>query len=195
MDDIFRSVRGNHDNAVPVANFQCRRVFDGVHHGKMSALVDHVVFRIFSNISIFIYWLTRISTKHLDNRREFAAITRCPRWQSSWSQAQRRAERIFPHNFSIPRGSVGHVLGYFSEATTNIVCSQIWITIRKKLIFEFNFSRFRPFAVIVAPVVKHLFVPITIIGCFGLSFQLSMLVDLLNIITLHAHCIYIYVSM
>lgn len=136
LDDILRFVRGHYDNAVSVANFQCRRVFDGVHHGKKSALVDYVVFRNYSDISNSIYSLTRISSKLPDNRREFAAITRCPGWQSSWSQAQRRAERIFSHNFSISRRSVGHVLGYFSEATQNISVftfgSQFCIITQKK---------------------------------------------------------------
>lgn len=56
-------------------------------------------------------------------------------------------------------------------------------------------SHFFSFSVIVAPTIKYLFVPFAILGCFGLSFQLSMLIDLLNLVTLHAHCIYIYASM
>lgn len=51
------------------------------------------------------------------------------------------------------------------------------------------------FSVIIAPLIKYLFAPLAIFGCLGLSFQLAMLSDLLSIITLHAHCIYIYAAM
>lgn len=51
------------------------------------------------------------------------------------------------------------------------------------------------YTVIISPLVKYLFAPLAIIGCFGLSFQLSMLADLLSVITLHAHCIFTYASM
>lgn len=51
------------------------------------------------------------------------------------------------------------------------------------------------FAVIIAPLIKYLFAPLAVLGCLGLSFQLAMLADLLNIITLHAHIIYIYAAM
>lgn len=49
--------------------------------------------------------------------------------------------------------------------------------------------------VIISPLIKHLFEPLAMMGCLGLSFQLAMLSDLLIIITLHAHCIYIYAAM
>ncbi|XP_055305384.1 phosphatidylinositol N-acetylglucosaminyltransferase subunit Q isoform X2 [Sitodiplosis mosellana] len=60
--------------------------------------------------------------------------------------------------------------------------------------FRYHIDLWATFLVIISPLVKYLFAPLAIIGCFGLSFQLSMLADLLSVITLHAHCIYTYAS-
>lgn len=61
--------------------------------------------------------------------------------------------------------------------------------------FRYHVDLWATFLVIVAPVIKHLFVPLAVFGCLGFSFQLAMLSDILSIITLHAHCIYIYAAM
>lgn len=49
--------------------------------------------------------------------------------------------------------------------------------------------------VIVNPLIHYIFLPLSVLGLFGLSFQLAMLSDLLTIITLHAHCFYIYAAL
>lgn len=51
------------------------------------------------------------------------------------------------------------------------------------------------FIVIVEPAIHYLFVPITMFGLMGFSFQCAMLCDLITLITLHAHCFYIYAAM
>ena len=61
--------------------------------------------------------------------------------------------------------------------------------------FIYHVDLWRTFIIIVSPTIKYLFVPFTLLGCFGLSFQLAMLSDLLVIITLHAHCFYIYAAL
>lgn len=53
---------------------------------------------------------------------------------------------------------------------------------------------FFPIAVIVSPAIQYLFIPLAVLGCFGISFQLAMLSDLLVFVTLHATCFYIYAA-
>ncbi|XP_062534216.1 uncharacterized protein LOC134203360 [Armigeres subalbatus] len=50
------------------------------------------------------------------------------------------------------------------------------------------------FLIIVSPAIRFLFIPLSVLGLFGLSFQLAMLSDLIILISLHAHCFYIYAA-
>lgn len=61
--------------------------------------------------------------------------------------------------------------------------------------FRYHIDLWATFLVIVAPLIKYIIAPLAVFGCLGLSFQLAILSDLLSIITLHAHCIYIYAAM
>lgn len=51
------------------------------------------------------------------------------------------------------------------------------------------------FIVIVEPAIQYLFTPITMIGLMGFSFQCALVCDVITLITLHAHCFYIYAAM
>lgn len=51
------------------------------------------------------------------------------------------------------------------------------------------------FIVIVEPAINYIFFPITLFGLMGFSFQCAMLCDVITLITLHAHCFYIYAAM
>lgn len=48
------------------------------------------------------------------------------------------------------------------------------------------------FISIVEPAISYLFVPITMVGFMGFTFQCALLCDTITLITLHAHCFYIY---
>uniref|UniRef100_A0A1B0CRJ0 Putative n-acetylglucosaminyltransferase complex n=2 Tax=Lutzomyia longipalpis TaxID=7200 RepID=A0A1B0CRJ0_LUTLO len=60
--------------------------------------------------------------------------------------------------------------------------------------FIYHVDLWATFLDIVAPALHYLFLPLSILGLFGLSFQLALLSDLLVLITLHAHCFYIYAA-
>lgn len=51
------------------------------------------------------------------------------------------------------------------------------------------------FVIILEPAIHYLFTPITLFGLLGFSFQCAMLCDIITLITLHAHCFYIYAAM
>lgn len=51
------------------------------------------------------------------------------------------------------------------------------------------------FIEIVGPAIHYLFFPVTMFGLMGFSFQCAMLCDVITLITLHAHCFYIYAAM
>ncbi|CRK94468.1 CLUMA_CG007974, isoform A [Clunio marinus] len=61
--------------------------------------------------------------------------------------------------------------------------------------FMYHVELWWNFIVIVEPAVHYLFLPITIFGLMGFSFQCAMLCDVITLITLHAHCFYIYAAM
>lgn len=61
--------------------------------------------------------------------------------------------------------------------------------------FMYHVDLWFNFIVIVEPAIHYLFLPITIFGFFGLSFQCALLCDIITLITLHAHCFYIYAAM
>jgi hypothetical protein len=61
--------------------------------------------------------------------------------------------------------------------------------------FMYHVDLWFNFIVIVEPAIHYLFVPITLFGFFGLSFQCALICDIITLITLHAHCFYIYAAM
>lgn len=61
--------------------------------------------------------------------------------------------------------------------------------------FMYHVDLWWNFIVIVEPAIHYLFVPITAFGLMGFSFQCAMLCDVVTLITLHAHCFYIYAAM
>lgn len=61
--------------------------------------------------------------------------------------------------------------------------------------FMYHVDLWWNFIVIVEPAIHYLFVPITVFGFMGFSFQCAILCDLITLITLHAHCFYIYAAM
>lgn len=61
--------------------------------------------------------------------------------------------------------------------------------------FMYHVDLWWNFIVIVEPAIQYLFFPITMIGLMGFSFQCAMLCDVITLITLHAHCFYIYAAM
>uniref|UniRef100_A0A182SZ35 Phosphatidylinositol N-acetylglucosaminyltransferase subunit Q n=1 Tax=Anopheles maculatus TaxID=74869 RepID=A0A182SZ35_9DIPT len=60
--------------------------------------------------------------------------------------------------------------------------------------FSYQVDLWWMFLIILSPAIQFLFVPLSILGLFGLSFQVAMLSDLIVLISLHAHCFYIYVA-
>ncbi|XP_059616220.1 uncharacterized protein LOC132261425 [Phlebotomus argentipes] len=60
--------------------------------------------------------------------------------------------------------------------------------------FIYHVDLWATFLEIVSPAIHYLFLPLSILGLCGLSFQLALLSDLLVLITLHAHCFYIYAA-
>lgn len=61
--------------------------------------------------------------------------------------------------------------------------------------FTYHVDLWWNFIVIVEPAIHYLFLPLTASGLMGISFQCAMLCDVITIITLHAHCFYIYAAM
>ncbi|XP_055584734.1 LOW QUALITY PROTEIN: uncharacterized protein LOC129737596 [Uranotaenia lowii] len=60
--------------------------------------------------------------------------------------------------------------------------------------FLYHVELWWTFLIIVSPAIRFLFIPLSILGLLGLSFQLAMLSDLIILISLHAHCFYIYAA-
>ncbi|KAG5680616.1 hypothetical protein PVAND_010110 [Polypedilum vanderplanki] len=61
--------------------------------------------------------------------------------------------------------------------------------------FMYHVDLWWNFIIIVEPAIRYLFIPITILGILGFSFQCAMLCDIITLISLHAHCFYIYAAM
>lgn len=60
--------------------------------------------------------------------------------------------------------------------------------------FIYHVDLWWTFLVVMAPAIQYLSYPLAVLGLLGLSFQLALLSDILTIITLHAHCFYIYAA-
>ncbi|XP_058060739.1 uncharacterized protein LOC131211332 [Anopheles bellator] len=60
--------------------------------------------------------------------------------------------------------------------------------------FSYQVDLWWMFLIILSPAIQFLFIPLSMLGLFGLSFQAAMLSDLIILISLHAHCFYIYVA-
>lgn len=61
--------------------------------------------------------------------------------------------------------------------------------------FMYHVDLWWNFIRIVEPAIHYIFYPITAFGLMGFSFQCAMLCDVVTLITLHAHCFYIYAAM
>lgn len=61
--------------------------------------------------------------------------------------------------------------------------------------FVYHVDLWFNFITIVQPAITYLFLPLTISGLMGISFQCAMLCDFITLLTLHAHCFYIYAAM
>lgn len=61
--------------------------------------------------------------------------------------------------------------------------------------FVYHVDLWWNFISIVEPAISYFFVPITIFGLMGFTFQCAMFCDIITLITLHAHCFYIYAAM
>lgn len=61
--------------------------------------------------------------------------------------------------------------------------------------FMYHVDLWWNFIIILEPAIHYLFMPIKIFGLLGFSFQCAMLCDIITLITLHAHCFYIYAAM
>lgn len=60
--------------------------------------------------------------------------------------------------------------------------------------FTYHVDLWGIFIEMITPAIKYLFIPLAVLGCFGISFQLAMLSDLLVVVSLHATCFYIYAA-
>uniref|UniRef100_A0A336KLS7 CSON006641 protein n=1 Tax=Culicoides sonorensis TaxID=179676 RepID=A0A336KLS7_CULSO len=60
--------------------------------------------------------------------------------------------------------------------------------------FIYHVDLWWSFLVVMAPAIQYLSYPLAGLGLLGLSFQLALLSDILTIISLHAHCFYIYAA-
>lgn len=60
--------------------------------------------------------------------------------------------------------------------------------------FLYHVDLWWTFLILVSPAIRFLFIPLSVLGLLGLSFQLAMLSDLIILISLHAHCFYIYAA-
>ncbi|XP_063703455.1 uncharacterized protein LOC134833156 [Culicoides brevitarsis] len=60
--------------------------------------------------------------------------------------------------------------------------------------FIYHVDLWWTFLVVMAPAIQYLSYPLAALGLLGVSFQLALLSDILTIITLHAHCFYIYAA-
>lgn len=60
--------------------------------------------------------------------------------------------------------------------------------------FIYHVDLWWTFLVVTAPAIQYLSYPLAVLGLLGLSFQLALISDILTIITLHAHCFYIYAA-
>ncbi|KAL5276881.1 PIGQ family protein [Megaselia abdita] len=60
--------------------------------------------------------------------------------------------------------------------------------------FNYHIDLWEIFLYLIKPTIPQLFIPVAILGVFGISFQLAMLTDIIILFALHAHCFYIYAS-
>lgn len=61
--------------------------------------------------------------------------------------------------------------------------------------FMYHVDLWFNFIIIIEPAIHYLFLPISLIGLAGFSFQCAVICDLFTLLTLHAHCFYIYAAM
>lgn len=61
--------------------------------------------------------------------------------------------------------------------------------------FMYHVDLWFNFIVIIEPAIRLLFMPISFVGVAGFSFQCAIICDLFTLLTLHAHCFYIYAAM
>lgn len=81
-----------------------------------------------------------------------------------------------------------HVELWYTFLSNSISFSTCYYIMCYSIYFIFSISA------TVSSAIYVLFIPLTVFGLFGLSFQLAMLSDLLILISLHAHCFYIYAA-
>lgn len=87
--------------------------------------------------------------------------------------------------FWLSRRIVGYISKYIHIYTF------LWYTVRNaKSIYSFYIFNVDA----IEPCIKQLFVPITFLGSMGLSYQLALLMDIISVIGLHAHCFSIYAA-
>ncbi|ALC48582.1 Gpi1 [Drosophila busckii] len=58
--------------------------------------------------------------------------------------------------------------------------------------FKYHIELWSTFLDLIEPAVRQIFLAIAAFGCLGLSFQIALLADLISIVSLHAHCFYVY---
>lgn len=61
--------------------------------------------------------------------------------------------------------------------------------------FMYHVDLWFNFIIIIEPAIRLLILPISLIGIAGFSFQCAIICDLFTLLTLHAHCFYIYAAM
>jgi phosphatidylinositol N-acetylglucosaminyltransferase subunit Q len=61
--------------------------------------------------------------------------------------------------------------------------------------FMYHVDLWFNFIIIIEPAIHHIFLPISLIGLAGFSFQCAVICDLFTLLTLHAHCFFIYAAM
>ncbi|KXJ75546.1 hypothetical protein RP20_CCG011531 [Aedes albopictus] len=94
----------------------------------------------------------------------------------------------------------GLVVHYLRELLQTLRGSPIGLKLNAPLndfflsCFLYQVNLWWSFLIIVSPAIRFLFLPLSILGLLGLSFQLAMLSDLIILISLHAHCFYIYAA-
>ncbi|EDW00123.1 GH12693 [Drosophila grimshawi] len=58
--------------------------------------------------------------------------------------------------------------------------------------FKYHIELWSTFLDLIEPIVRQIFLAIGAFGCFGLTYQIALLADLISIVGLHAHCFYVY---
>ncbi|XP_058453246.1 phosphatidylinositol N-acetylglucosaminyltransferase subunit Q-like [Malaya genurostris] len=92
------------------------------------------------------------------------------------------------------------VVNYLRNLLTTLRGSPIGLKLNAPLnnfflsCFLYHVDLWWTFLIIVSPAIRFLFLPLSVLGLLGLSFQLAMFSDLIILISLHAHCFYIYAA-